>query len=61
MAIGMYFVVWGISVFINEESIVEYAKESIVICTLIFMVEEAKHTDINAVFDALTLMLFSLF
>ena len=61
MAVGMYFVVWGISVFINEESIVEYAKESIVICTLIFMVEEAKHTDIKAFFDALTLMLFSLF
>ena len=39
----------------------EYAKESIVICTLIFMVEEAKHTDIKAFFDALTLMLFSLF
>ena len=61
VAVGMYFVVWGISVFINEESIVEYAKESIVICTLIFMVEEAKHTDIKAFFDALTLMLFSLF
>ena len=61
MAIGMYFVVWGISVLINEESIVEYAKEIIVICTLIFMVEEAKHTDIKAFFDALTLMLFLLF